>query len=353
MAGEAAGRARPEIEAVFRQWLDLSEVERRAFLALASEIDNASAVVERGTIELSERFRELAAGARDQIARFHDAAEAAATIDLGEERVPLEEATGFVETALVRVIETILMLSKHAMNMVYALDDVAEEVGLTEKSIVAIERINRQTNMLAVNAAIEAVRAGDAGATFMVVAREVKDLSNETNALAETMRAQISRVAGGVRSGQAILKEIATIDMSEHIEAKERLGQLMLGLKGQTQHLGALMSEASQSSRTLSETIARLIQGIQFQDRAKQQLEHVVDALRLLGEASSALQGATIAAVPGLGWNGDPAPEWIDRLIDQTRLSEVRRRFVARLLGQAEPPVDTRSDGDPGSIELF
>jgi len=96
-----------------------------------------------------------------------------------------------------------------------------------EHCIGDIDKVTRQTNFLALNAAIEAERAGAAGAAFRVIAGEVRDLSKSTKDLAENIRAQIGSVVSGVRKGHAMLKEVATVDMSKNISAKDRLNELI------------------------------------------------------------------------------------------------------------------------------
>lgn len=351
----AETRADADLVDLARRWSRLSELERRAFSALCAEVTATSELVETSTETLVSRFTDLARLSGEQQSQFREVIAVANTVRVDDEELTLASITGFIETTLIQVIDSILKLSKHAMTMVYALDDVAKQVDQTEHSIAAIERINRQTNLLALNATIEAHRAGDAGRTFMVVAQEVRNLSNETNQLAGTIREQITTVAEGVRRGHGILKSIATVDMSSHIVAKERLDRVMGGLGQQNADFQRLVSSASDIASRLGETVNSLVMGIQFQDRTKQQLEHVVDTLAVLSSAKADLQSSTRAALPP-----EPSPNgadqgmdagWLEAILATHKLAELRRRFVSQLL--LDGAVSEPDDPDEGSVELF
>jgi len=100
------------------------------------------------------------------------------------------------------------------------------------------------------------------------------------------------------------------------------------------------------------------VTGIQFQDRTKQRLEHVVDTLHVIGQALEDIKSHTTAAVPGIGDGFVPDAGWVKQLLSRYTMSDMRERFVAQILdGNSVPWTgDTPAEGGAsasGSMELF
>lgn len=311
-------------------WLGFADVQRRTLEAIQGELNRTSGTVEEATVELSVRFRDLAEHALAQSERVREIVALSDSVEIDGQRMPLADLVVSMQDAIAEMISNIVHLSTRAMNMVYLLDDVQQDVVELEKSIGDIDVINRQTNFLALNATIEANRAGEAGRTFAVVAQEVRHLSRTTADLAERMRSKITAVVGGVRRGHDILRSIADTDMSPQMLAKERLDKTMESLVSQTGHFQEVLAGAASQSSDMSRTIGMMITRMQFQDLTKQRLEAVNDSLSIIAAGLGDLEQRTRGEIPD---DVDiPVPqEWLDALLDRFKLSEVRQRFVRRL----------------------
>lgn len=90
-----------------------------------------------------------------------------------------------------------------------------------QRFAVSIAKIANQTDLVALNAAIEAARSGKAGLAFRVVAQEVKDLAEETKSTSLEFRTEVvARLAGGMRLADALVAELEgarLIDMAQTI----------------------------------------------------------------------------------------------------------------------------------------
>ncbi|MES0879734.1 methyl-accepting chemotaxis protein [Roseibium sp. SCP14] len=88
-----------------------------------------------------------------------------------------------------------------------SLDSAAQKIG---EVVSLIQAIAEQTNLLALNATIEAARAGEAGKGFAVVASEVKELATQTAKATEEISAQITGIQSSTRNAVGSIQEIAS-----------------------------------------------------------------------------------------------------------------------------------------------
>jgi methyl-accepting chemotaxis protein len=184
--------------------------------------------------------------------------------------------------------------SKHAMGLVETMDSITTQVSEIVVILGEIESISKQTNLLALNAAIEAARAGEAGRGFAVVADEVRTLSERTSHFSQQIRSHMNSVHGLVSTAEETINAMASTDMSLALQSKHHVNEMM----GEIQNINIKMSKSADELRTISEDIGdgvnSAVTSLQFQDLTSQLLVHArsrIETLDSIMENVAALCG--------------------------------------------------------------
>jgi aerotaxis receptor len=171
----------------------------------------------------------------------------------------------------------------------YAVEDVSkkiDELGSKSEQIKDIVKIIReiadQTNLLALNAAIEAARAGEAGRGFAVVADEVRKLAEKTgNATKE-----IALVVAEINTGTA----------DAVIEMTSTAAMMKVGLE-MVERTGTAMSEISEGSIKVLNGVGDILATLMEQSSASREIAVNVERVAQMSEQNNqALQGVSVAA---------------------------------------------------------
>lgn len=162
---------------------------------------------------------------------------------------------------------------------------VAEQVRRLSPLAEQIGDISRQTNLLAINASIEAARAGREGSGFKVVAAEVRRLSTQTAEAA-------TQITQGIASSvQQIDNEISSADEIHGENAAQQLTEIAEHIAAMSATIGEVVPYLADLSGTMEAGMQEVTTDIidtlgdmQFQDINRQLLEHVNEALSSLAE---------------------------------------------------------------------
>lgn len=178
------------------------------------------------------------------------------------------------ETGLVleQFVDIMVAVSKQSLTTVHNIDDMITELDGIFSLIENVEGLAGQTNLLALNASIEAARAGDAGRGFAVVADEVRSLSVNSADLNNEIRERINSTKATIYQLRDAVSESASADMSERIQTKERVNQ-MLGHVGEiNDYLGNHIQQASSIGTELDHAVGNAVRSLQFEDISSQAL---------------------------------------------------------------------------------
>jgi methyl-accepting chemotaxis protein len=120
---------------------------------------------------------------------------------------------------------------KLAQNTMISMDEINEEVNLINESISVIDQIAFQTNILSLNAAVEAATAGEAGKGFAVVAQEVRNLATRSAQAAQEIKHLVENATQKAQTG----KEIANNMIEGYSKLNTNIDLTMNLLDGVTQ----------------------------------------------------------------------------------------------------------------------
>lgn len=339
-------------------WAEQSNLYRYALQALCGILPATGRMVEESAQELSSKFIFLAEGARKQGEQVQTIIDMAANVTYDGKTISMTEFADMMGTAVGNSIDKILDVAKMSMSMVYSLDTAMGALKDIERFIVDIQRINKQTNLLSLNATIESERAGEAGRSFAVVASEVRNVSKDIRSLSEQMQEKISNVAASIRDSYNILQSAATTDMSDSIVAKETIENLMGGMVEQNTKFREILEQASAQALESSQNIAAMVVKMQFQDRTKQHIDNTVNFLGLFEKTIHAMYQQTSTHLRNSPLSEAHKQELIEIISKQFSLSEFVNRFHEELrlagFGDLVPASTTSATaGGDDDIELF
>jgi len=309
---------------------------------ITSKVDVMKSIVSEAVGGLSESFTNLSEQSSLQENLMHE------VIDGLHSSEGDENHKGFIEETkevLEYFVNNITEVSRGGMTMVYTVDDIETQMDDVNQLLGEISSIADQTNLLALNAAIEAARAGEAGRGFAVVADEVRALSTNSNNLNDKIRHVVDKSKENISKAKEIVGEIAGKDMSVAMQHKSRVDEVLILMEQKNQFVNDKLLEVNNIAKNVENGVGMAVRSLQFEDIARQQCEQLNAHIALVDELFVGMQAEMTAVKSGLSM-----VEIVSEAV--SKLNENIEQVTLKA-DQIHSSTSSQKDMNEGDVELF
>ncbi|GIZ12928.1 chemotaxis transducer [Pseudomonas sp. NCCP-436] len=259
----------------------------------ADRVEHISGESNQAVINQRAQIEQVATAMNQMSATAQEVARSAAAAVNSAQSVNQETVNGreLVETQ----VEAIRKLAGEIDQSVAVINQLASDSAAISQVLDVIKGIAEQTNLLALNAAIEAARAGEQGRGFAVVADEVRNLAKRTQHSTEEIETMIARLQGGVDAAVQTMSsshQMADATVSQSAQVQQALENILAAvgiIVDQNQQIAAAAEQQTAVAHDIDRNIVeinhtgeRTAQGASQTEQASHELSELVTRLKQL-----------------------------------------------------------------------
>ena len=243
----------------------------------ALQVEEGRAQTEDAVTTLAARFSSLSEQLGEAVSTSQSAADG---IGAKQGQDGLVDMLAASQRDLGSIIDSLRAATHSKEILLREVDQLAQFTGDLKLMATEVANVAGQTNLLALNAAIEAARAGEAGRGFAVVADEVRKLSTMSGDTGKKISQRVEQINAAITSAAAASEQSAARDVESVKHSEAVIGQVIARFHSAASRLTESSAILNNASIGIRDEISDVLVSLQFQDRVSQILSHTRDDMR-------------------------------------------------------------------------
>jgi methyl-accepting chemotaxis protein WspA len=266
-------------------------------LGLVRRVQESGIQVTSSSTQLSASSRGLESMLNQQVASTNEVVSSAKEISATAEALvgtmsdvaglshEAASSAGLGQKGLMRMGETMAKMEEASTAIAQKLSTINAKVSNITSVVTTITKVADQTNLLSLNAAIEAAKAGEFGQGFAVVAREIRRLADQTAVatldIEQTVKEMQSSVSSGVMGMEKFTQEVrsAVHEVNEISGQIARIIEQVQGLGPRFESVNEGMESQSMGARQITEAMIQLSEATRNTTESQRDAARVIEVL--------------------------------------------------------------------------
>ncbi|MBE9515741.1 MAG: hypothetical protein IME93_02065, partial [Proteobacteria bacterium] len=289
------------VEATIKNLIETASEFRGWKNDLSEQITSVISQSEEATDTIARSFKTVINKATLQARQAMDLLEGTQGATDDGEPQSLQDFIRVSDKRLNKMADEVIRVADLSVRMVRDLDDVKSRTQAIDGFLLDVGKMADQTSLLALNADIEASRAGNSGRGFAIVAQEVRRLSQRSNVFSHEIRNHLKMVKNGLNATYSTMQSLSAEDMVNALSIKQEIVQLTSTLENKNREVADTVSDINTISKEIAQDVQSIVISLQFHDITTQKLNGLLGSLDTISDTMERLSSSASSLADGTG----------------------------------------------------